>query len=149
MFIIDTQPKSEKTVNWPVTVEVAVDGGRTSKFTFTGTFKLLDDDQREHLLKGSTVDGDPTEESPGEAAPEEDAKQPDAAELNRKFKEGQVDKLAQILVGWSGVVDQDRNPIVFNRENLLTAARSRQGNSLLRGINTAIAQIAAGASAKN
>jgi hypothetical protein len=147
MFIVQTE--GEKTVTWPVTVEVAADGGKITKYSFSGTFKVLNDDEREALLsKKAGNEGDTVAAADGEGDPQE-APAFDAAEYNRKFKEAQVDGILAVMTGWSGVLDQNKQPIEFNRDNLLIAVRSKQGNSLLRGINTAISEVTNGARAKN
>jgi hypothetical protein len=126
MFIVSNA--KDKTITWPVTVEAAAEGGKIAKYPFTGTFKVLDDDQREAILASDAQ----TE-----------------VEDSAAWKDANIDKIMQVMTDWSGVADQDRNPIPFNRENLRTAARSAAGMGLLRGINTAIAEIATGARAKN
>jgi hypothetical protein len=128
MFIVQTA--TDKPIDWPVTVEYAATGGKIAKHTFTGYFKVLDDDQREAL--------------------QADVTQPDAdPEVSLAWKDSAVDHIMQVMTGWSGVVDQNRAPIEFTRENLRTVARSPSGVGVLRGINTAIAEIATGAKAKN
>jgi hypothetical protein len=149
MFIVQTE--GEKTVTWPVVVEVAADGGKIIKYSFNGTFKVLNDDEREALLSKQAAEGGATSGAAADTAGEQqdEAKAFDPAEFNRKYKESQVDGIMAIMTGWTGVVDQNKQLIEFNRENLLIAARSKQGNSLLRGINTAIAEVTNGARAKN
>ncbi|WP_198116933.1 hypothetical protein [Massilia rhizosphaerae] len=127
MFIISTS--KDKTINWPVKVEVAADGGKISKFEFTGTFKLLDDDDREALF------------------PEADSADEEAS--TAFVKEQTVDNILKIMVDWKQVVDESKTPIEFNRDNLLAAARSVNGLAILRAINNAIGEIRVGARAKN
>jgi hypothetical protein len=135
MFII-TSTKN-KTITWPVKVEVAADGGKINKFEFTGEFKLLDDDDRKALVE-STPELEPASIDDGEAT---------ATEID--WKEQSVDNILKVMTGWKQVVDENKTPIDFNRETLLAAARSVHGLSILRGINTAINEIATGARAKN
>lgn len=138
MFIV-TQTKN-KTVTWPVTVEVAADGGKIAKHTFTGTFKVLSDDERKELF------------------PELDAPKLDAGDIDEDtpatvtaidWKEESVDTILKVMTGWSQVVDATKTPIEFNRDNLLSLARSAHGVGILRGINTAINEVRVGARAKN
>ena len=132
MFII-TNTK-DKTINWPVKVEIPADGGKINKFEFTGIFKLLDDDEREALAAEAKL-----------AAPDT----PDEDEPTSAWKERAVDNILKTMTDWKQVVDQSKNPIDFNRENLLTAVRGVHGVSILRAINTAMAEIVTGARAKN
>lgn len=129
MFILQTQ---QKPITWPVSVEVAMDGGKTQKFEFTGTFKRLSDDEREQL-----------------AAEIKDEAQATDEEAVGAWKVGAVDNILRIMTGWKGVVDTDKTPIEFTRENLLTAVRGPSGLSILRGINAAISEINLGARTKN
>lgn len=132
MLII--QDEKDKTINWPVKVEVAADGGKIAKYEFTGTFKLLDDDQKDALAaktKDDTI-SDPETEAGSNA-----------------WKETSVDNIMEFMVGWKGVVDKDKTPIDFCRENLLQAVRSKQGISILRAITTAIGEVGTGHIAKN
>lgn len=130
MFIVQTE---QKPVTWPVTVEIADDGGKTRKFEFTGTFRRLSDDERD-LIAAEIKD----EESP--AVDGEDA---------GAWKETSVANIMKIMTGWTGVVDPDKKPIEFSRESLRAAVRSPSGLGLLRGINAAISEITLGARTKN
>jgi hypothetical protein len=135
MFIITST--KDKTINWPVKVEVAADGGKINKVEFTGTFRLLDDADRKALISDS---------------PELDASdlhddQATVTEID--WKEQSVDNILKVMTDWKQVVDENKTPIDFNRETLLAAARSMHGLSILRAINTAMAEIATGARAKN
>jgi hypothetical protein len=148
MFII--QPATDKPIDWPVTVEYAAPGGKIAKHTFTGYFKLLGDDERDEIMARSKV----PEAQPqiGDTAADGAEAVGDSADAPVKanvWKDAAVDAILDVMTDWKGVVDQHRNPIEFNRENLRTAARSAIGFSLLRGINTALAEIATGARAKN
>lgn len=132
MFII----KSEKndTINWPVTVEVAQDGGKLKKYEFTGTFLLLDDDEKEA------------------AAAEIKAANPvtDVAEQGANdWKDASIDAIMRVMTGWKGVADAAGTPVEFTRDNLRAAVRSRQGTGILRGINIAMAEISTGSKQKN
>lgn len=120
----------DKTINWPVTVEVAADGGKTIKHTFTGVFKVLDEDERDALF-------------------------PDAAEKlesevnSASALESAVDDILKVMIDWKQVVDENKVPLDFNRDTLLAAARSASGFSFLQGLWTAMREIRTGARAKN
>jgi hypothetical protein len=139
MFII--KPTQDKTINWPCVVEVAADGGKISKFEFTGIFRLLNDDQKEALK----AEADKGEADKGNGAVGTDGE----ADSDVNWKELSVDNILRTMEGWKGVVDESKSPIEFNRDNLLAAARSVNGISILRAINTAIAEISTGARIKN
>lgn len=131
MFII--QAEKDKTIQWPVKVDVPTDGGKLKKFEFTGTFRLLDDDAKDALAaKTKDLAVDPETEAGSNA-----------------WKETSVDNILEFLSGWSGVVDANKAPIEFNRANLLSAVRSPNGISILRAITTAIGEVATGHITKN
>jgi hypothetical protein len=139
MFIV-AQTK-DKTITWPVTVEVAANGGKIVKHTFDGTFRVLDDAERKELFPDVTATAQLDAEDVADDA------QVTAVAVD--WKEESVDNILKIMTGWKSVVDEKKVPIEFNRETLLAAARSASGVALLRGINTAIAEISTGARAKN
>jgi hypothetical protein len=132
MFIIKSA--KDKTITWPVTVETAADGGKISKFEFTGTFKLLDDDAKEALVAEAKANTDAAGET---------------EQAVNAWKVVSVDAILNYMTDWKGVVDESKTPIDFNRDNLLAVARSAQGLSIIRAINTAIGEINTGARAKN
>lgn len=133
------QSEANKTINWPVTVEIAADGGKIQKFEFTGIFKLLSDDEKDALapavaaLDDSAADGDVQK----------------AADLAGAWKESMIDQIMGVMTGWKSVVGADDQPIEFNRDNLRAAARGPRGVGLLRAINTAVGEISSGARVKN
>ena len=131
MLIIQTE--KDKTIQWPVKVEVPADGGKLKKFEFTGTFRLLDDDAKDALAaKTKDLPTDPETEAGSNA-----------------WKETSVDNILEFMSDWSGVVDAKKTPIEFSRDNLLAAVRSLHGISILRAITTAIGEVATGHIAKN
>jgi len=132
MFIITTS--KDKTINWPVKVEIAADGGKINKFEFTGTFRLLDDDEKEALAADAKI-VEPSDNDESEPA--------------GAWKERAVDNILKTMTGWKQVVDESKSPIDFNRDTLLAAVRTPHGISILRAINTALAEIATGARVKN
>lgn len=132
MFIIPSD--KPKTITWPVSVDVPDDGGKIRKFEFTGTFNLLDDDAKDAIAAEAKA-----------AAPAEDG----GDESVNAWKAFSVDRIMKFMIDWKGVVDPDKNPVVFSKDSLLAVARSSVGVSLLRGINTAINEINVGARVKN
>ncbi|MES2126648.1 MAG: hypothetical protein V4463_05195 [Pseudomonadota bacterium] len=134
MFVVHTEKSKPKTIPWPVSVDTPADGGKIKKYEFTGTFNLLDDDEKDAIAAEVK-----------EAAADEDGT--DAA-VNA-WKVVSVDRIMRFMCGWAGVVDMNKTPVEFTRENLLLAARSPDGVAILRGINTAINEIHVGARAKN
>lgn len=128
------QPEANKSINWPVVVEVAVDGGKIQKYDFTGTFIKLSDDERDAL----------TASTPVLALADSDAEA-----LAGAWKEAMLDQIMRVMTGWKGVVDADDKPLDFTRENLRQAARGASGVSVLRAINTAMGEISSGARTKN
>lgn len=134
MFIVTTT--KDKTITWPVKVEVAADGGKIAKHEFTGVFKLLDDADRKALAESTaTLD----------AADIGD----DATVTEIDWKEQAVDNILKSMTDWKGVCDERKAPLEFDRDNLLAIARSVHGLSFLRAINVALGEIATGAKAKN
>lgn len=131
MFVIKSQ--QDKTINWPVSVEVAADGGKIQKFEFTGTFKRLNDDDKEALAADAKLN------EPAEGG----------EEAANAWKERSVDSIMKVMTAWKGVADESGTPIDFNRDTLRTAARSADGLSILRAINIALSEINTGSRAKN
>lgn len=43
--------EENKSVKWPVTVAIPRDGGRTTKATFSATFKLLEQDELDNVME--------------------------------------------------------------------------------------------------
>jgi hypothetical protein len=138
MFKISSE--ENKTIIWPVKVEVAADGGKTQRFEFTGVFKLLNDDQRDALEQATDTPALATEG--GDAA---DA----APALAGAWKDAMIDRILWTMTDWKGVVGDDDQPLPFSRDSLRAAARGTRGVSVLRAINMAIGEISQGARAKN
>lgn len=139
MFIVKKQ--TGKTITWPCVVETAADGGKIQKFEFTGSFLILDDDAKEAIdVERKAADA--------EAARTADADSVDVGTGN-EWKDRSIDLIMKIMTGWSGVVDENKTPLEFNRDTLRAAARGPSGVSVLRAINTAIAEIGTGARQKN
>jgi hypothetical protein len=135
------QSEENKIINWPVKVEIAVDGGATQKYEFTGLFKLQTDDERDAFELEA--------QKAAKAQAEQEAGDQDVTVLASAWKDGMIDRILQVMTGWKGVVGNDDQPLEFNRDNLRAAARGTRGTSVLRAINVAVSQINAGAKAKN
>jgi hypothetical protein len=139
MFIVSNT--KNRTITWPVTVEVAADGGKIAKHTFTGIFRVLSDEEREELFPEAANSpqldaADVADDTPATATAGD-------------WKAEAVDAIVKVMVGWKDVVDASKAPIEFNRDSLLELARSSAGVSILRGINTALGEIRRGAREKN
>jgi len=87
--------KQSDTYTWPITLVIPVDGGRREKHTFDGEFKRLPQTRINEIVRIARA----TERNRFEA--EEEVLEDQAA-------------CAEILVGWSNVVDDDGNEIPFS-----------------------------------
>jgi hypothetical protein len=135
------QSEENKVISWPVNVEVAIDGGKTQKYTFTGLFKLQTDDERDAFELEA--------QKAAQAQDEQAAGEQDVTVLASAWKDGMIDRIMQVMTGWKGVVGDDDQPLDFTRDTLRAAARGTRGTSVLRAINVAVSEINAGAKAKN
>lgn len=95
MFVL----QEEFAVDWPVNVMVPKDGGGFLKQPCTVTFQAMPTDEAE------------TKRAAIMALPEDEQ---DAAHM---------ELLMDTMTGWSGVVDADKQPIPFSRDNLATALK--------------------------
>jgi hypothetical protein len=86
--------KQSDTYSWPVTFDVPVDGGRHERQTFDGEFKRLPQSKIGPMV----------------------------AELGRLEDLGELDRIteiaADVLVGWSGVSDDNGKEIPFSQKAL-------------------------------
>lgn len=86
--------KQSDTYSWPVTFDVPVDGGRHERQTFDGEFKRLPQSKIAPMV----------------------------AELGRLDDVSDMDRLtelaAEVLVGWSGVTDDDGKAVPFSQKAL-------------------------------
>ena len=86
--------KQSDTYTWPVSFDVPVDGGRHERQTFDGEFKRLPQSKVGPMV----------------------------AELNRIEDLGELDRIteiaADVLVGWSGVSDDNGKEIPFSQKAL-------------------------------
>ncbi len=117
-----------ETLEWPVIVEVPVNGGKTRKYEFLGIFRRLGADEKKEFVDGIQADRNADDEN-----------------WEDKF----LDKICTVLVGWKSVVDQNNVPIEFGRESLRAAIRSPNGGPIMAGLNRAIYQFESGTKAKN
>jgi hypothetical protein len=123
--IIDTV---DEKLRWPVVVELPVDGGNTRKFTFTGVFRRLSEDQKEQF--GKDVGND-------------------AMSSDTNWVESFIERVMQIMVGWEDVCDHDGKSVEFSAEALRRAIRAPSGVAVMKGINRAITEYETGTKAKN
>jgi hypothetical protein len=86
--------KQSATYNWPIPLELPADGGRKDKFSFDGEFRRLPQSRINEIIKVAR-----------------------AMEYGRSLDDEELDdKTAarEILVGWTGVVDDDGKEIPFS-----------------------------------
>jgi len=91
--------REEFEVEWPVKVMVPRDGGGFDQQPCKVRFKAMPIDEAQE--KRAAIDDLPEDE--------QDA--------------GHTELLMDTMVGWDGVIDEDKNPIPFSRDNLKTALR--------------------------
>jgi hypothetical protein len=72
-------------INWPVSVESPVNGGKTERSEFTAKFKVLTDPEFEKLAKTAKTD---------------------------------VDLVNGFLLGWSGLLDESDQEILYSAANI-------------------------------
>jgi hypothetical protein len=88
------------TYKWPVTVQIPTDGGRYTKATFTAEFRAMSQKEIDELVLAGR-DGD-----------------------------RDADLCRELLVGWSGVQDEDGSEIAFSdeaKDRLLNITYVRHG----------------------
>jgi hypothetical protein len=83
---------------WPVTIHIAVDGGKFEKHEFSAQYKRM-----------KTSDTDALVDRLGETD----------EESGEQFK--MIDLLVEIVTGWKGVADPDGNEIPFSTDALRSA----------------------------
>jgi hypothetical protein len=126
MLIIRTTP-SEDPIEWPVSVNTPVPGGKTKKYEFSGIFRRLTDAENEAIAKNAV----------------------EAASSDADFKVKFLDNIMQVMVGWKNVVDSTNQDIEFNRDNLNLAIRTENGLAIMAGINRALLELSMGVRQKN
>jgi hypothetical protein len=90
--------KQSATYTWPITLILPVDGGRREKHTFDGEFKRLPQSRINEIVRQARA------MERGRLGEDEGLEDQDAAK--------------EIMVGWSGVVDDDGKEIPFSESNL-------------------------------
>jgi len=131
-FTIDPAP----TIEWPVTVDIPVDGGASAAFQFTGVFKRLPEAELDKLLG---VDVGAIHESP--EAPEAEAKEKRIQDVLRENAE----LFPQLLVGWEGVKTASGADAEFSAESLKVQITGANGRFLSIGLWRAVSEIRHGA----
>ncbi|MEN2980261.1 hypothetical protein P7L78_26420 [Tistrella bauzanensis] len=81
----------------PIRVEMPNDKGKTDTHTFVATYRMIEDQDLDRLI---TAAKDMDEAGPAFAAP------------------GDKDVLRQVLVDWTGIIDQDNQPVPFSSDVL-------------------------------
>lgn len=90
--------KQSDSYSWPITLVLPVDGGRREKHTFDGEFKRLPQTRINEIIRlARAMERGRIEE--GEELQDQDAAR-------------------EVLVGWSGVVDDDGKEIKFSEASL-------------------------------
>lgn len=90
--------KQKTSYTWPIVLLIPVDGGTRQKCTFDGELKRLPQSRINEIIKLAR-----------------------AAELGRLDDDEMLDDKAaarEILIGWSGVLDDDNNEIPFSEAAL-------------------------------
>ncbi len=89
--------KQSSTYTWPVPLLISVDGGKKQKFSFDAEFKRLPQSRINQIIKLAR-----------------------AIQYGREDEDSMDDQdvVKEILVGWSGVFDDDGNEIAFSESAL-------------------------------
>ena len=90
--------KQSDTYSWPITLVLPVDGGRREKHTFDGEFRRLPQSRINQIVKL--------------------ARKTDAGYLDDDEILDDQEAATELLVGWSGVVDDDNEEIPFSADKL-------------------------------
>jgi len=126
-FTIDPAP----TIEWPVTVDLPVDGGESGAFQFTGIFKRLPEAELDKLLG---VDVGAIHESP-------EAKEKRIQDVLRENAE----LFPSLLAGWKGVKTASGEEAAFSVESLQAQVVGLNGRFLSIGLWRAVSEIRRGA----
>lgn len=135
MFIIRELAEGEdRQIEWPVTVEIAIAGGKTRKYEFTGIFRVLTQDESVSLA--------------------EEASEYATAQAAAGSKRSHLDALhffghSGVLIDWKQVCTPDKTPVPYSVEKLETALTGPDGTAFAKGLWAAQTQIRVGAKAKN
>jgi hypothetical protein len=90
--------KQSATYTWPITLVLPVDGGRREKHTFDGEFRRLPQTRINEIIRLARL------QERGKLADDEELQDQDAAK--------------EILVGWSGITDDDGKNVPFSEAAL-------------------------------
>lgn len=90
--------KQSSTYTWPITLVLPVSGGRREKHTFDGEFRRLPQTRINEIIRLAQL------QERGKLSEDEELRDQDAA--------------AEILAGWSNVVDDDGEEIPFSDSKL-------------------------------
>lgn len=123
MFVIKNS--EDATIEWPVSINVARDGGKTQKFEFVGVFRRLSADEKDAMPK---IADDATAD---------------------EVIEGFIDRALRHMVSWRGVVDNEQKAVELNEASLRAAIRSPGGAAVIAGITRAIQEVETGEKRKN
>lgn len=124
LFVIDPYP----TVDWPVIVKLAADGGSFEEYQFTAKIRVLSPSEYEALSAVKAGDSEPTW-------------QEILSDNARKFSE--------LVVGWDGPTDPDGNAVPFTPEVLAAQVIGPHGLALSAGLWKAVNEIRFGERLKN
>lgn len=125
MFVI--RKKEDIVIDWPVSVEIPVAGGKVKKFEFTGLFARLPEEDLQALIDS-------------------------AREQNRENDRPHADAIVvfgELLKGWTSVKDADGNTIDYSAEVLESMLTGVDGGPVAIGLWRALGQLRTGAKAKN
>ena len=128
MFVIRSSAE-DISIEWPVVVELPVNGGSVKKFEFTGIFARLSETDLEKL----SGDASQAKEFVGESRTNADA----------------IAFFSKVLKGWSGVQDEAGKPVKYSVDALETVLTGLDGMAVAIALWRAHNQMRAGAKAKN
>lgn len=126
VFIDETE---EQIIEWPVTVELAVSGGKIKKQEFIGHFVKLPEADLKEMIEEAKRNEDPPESQ----RPNEDA----------------IRFFGKILRGWDKITNKAGVPIEYSELLLEKMLTGTDGTAFALGLWRAQGQIRTGAKAKN
>lgn len=120
-FVVDDDPQ----VDWPVRVQLPVDGGKYEIFEFSARFRVFSEDGWKELLADSSPEPLPLPMS-------------EQLKIN-------ADRFARVVVDWSGPKDKAGNAVPFSVMRLVQEVTGPRGVWLSIGLYTAISEVRYGA----
>jgi hypothetical protein len=123
MFIVKKQ--ITESIVWPVRVYSPLDGGDSKYYEFKGTFNRPNEEQLDQIEQETQSDG------------------------SSEWIDAYVKRTMKIMTNWSGVCNEEKEPIEFTEENFRDVLRTPQCMAIINGISTAINQIRGGIKVKN